>query len=110
MKLNRFTRGAGLGVILSAALVSLTACADEEKEPPREPNKDLLPFSVGFTLEGEPVVLDANGERIPPTEVAFPIKATAIERVDSVTLVQYRGSHVQLIKVAGKYFAIPLPH
>lgn len=97
---------------LCAALlsVSLSACAEETKTEPTTPARDLMPFSIGFDLKGEPVLLDENGNRIPPTDIQFPIKATAIESVDSITMVQYRGSHFKLIKTSAGWYKVPLPH
>ncbi len=90
--------------------VSLSACAEEIRTEPTTPARDLMPFSIGFDLKGEPVLLDEKGNRIPPSDVQFPIKATAIESVDSITMVQYRGSHVKLIKTSVGWYAVPLPH
>ncbi len=98
-------------LLACAMAFSLAACADESKEPETRPiDRKLLPFSIGFDLDGQPVVLDEKGNRIEPTQVTFPIKATEIESVDSISMVQYKGSHVKLIKIGNKYYAIPLPH
>lgn len=110
MILDSVVRGVGKVVVLASVAFSLAACADDKTSEPAQPAKDMMPFSIGFDLKGEPVLLDASGSRIPPTEVDFPIKATAIEQVESITLVQYVGSHVKLVKIGGKYYAVPLPH
>lgn len=94
----------------SLMTVSLSACAEETRTEPTTPTRDLMPFSIGFDLKGEPVLLDEKGKRIPPSDIQFPIKATAIESIDSITVVQYRGSHVKLVKTSAGVYAIPLPH
>lgn len=106
------TKAHKIAYTLCASLltVSLSACAEETKIEPTTPARDLMPFSIGFDLKGDPVLLDEKGNRIPPSDVQFPIKATAIESVDTITMVQYRGSHVKLLKTSGGWYAIPLPH
>ncbi|AUM11817.1 hypothetical protein [Ketobacter alkanivorans] len=96
--------------VLLGMAISLSACADEKRPQDTVPSTELRPYSIGFEKDGTPVVLDAKGNIIEPSDVKFPIKATEIESVESITLVQYRGSHVQLMKIGGRLYAIPLPH
>ncbi|MBR9909714.1 MAG: hypothetical protein GYB33_05110 [Gammaproteobacteria bacterium] len=90
---------------------TLSACAEYRPKPNPDPQEgDYLPFSIRFDRTGTPIVLDAQGKRVPPRDVNFPIPATAIEKVEALTYVQYRGSHVALIRVGGQMFIIPLAH
>lgn len=107
MRLNKMV-GAKLMAVLM--VLSVSACAEEEKPTRPIGNADLVPFFIGFTGDGKPVVIDENGDVIEPTRVDFPIKATAIESMGSITMVQYRGSHFKLIKVGNSVYSIPLPH
>lgn len=110
MQIMTKSQRAAYALFATLLTVSLSACAEESRTEPPQPSRDLMPFSIGFDLKGDPVLLDEKGNRIPPTDVQFPIKATAIESVESITLVQYRGSHVKLIKTSGGWFTVPLPH
>lgn len=99
--------------LLMALLVPLLACAQEDGEDKRKPNPDekkYQPFSIRFDMDGNPVLLDKDGKFIRPEVLPFPIKATSIERVDSIVIVQATGSHFKVIKANNKEYKIPLPH
>lgn len=99
--------------ILLALVIPLYACAQEAKEDKPKPNPDgrqYQPFSIKFDLDGTPVLLDAAGEVIKPQVLQYPIKATSIERVDSVVILQATGSHFKVVKANNKEYIIPLPH
>ena len=100
-----------VAVIVLMAL-SFSACSKEDdvSHSGHNTNKNLLPFSIAFDLKGNPLLVDQEGNRIKPTDVQFPIKATAIERIDSISIVQYRGSHITLVKIGNRYYPMPLPH
>lgn len=95
--------------VLALCFLSITACAQEEEKMP-EPRKDLMPFTISFKLDGAPVLLDESGREIEPKQIEYPLHATAIERIDTLTLVQAKGSHYKLIKLNGKEYYIPLKH
>ncbi len=89
---------------------ALSACAEY---PPRDPggmDSEYLPFSIKFDQKGNMVVVDAEGKPVPPREAAFPIPATSIEKIEALSYVQYRGSHVALIVNGGRMYIIKLPH
>lgn len=110
MKLSKVVSNAGRIFVVMALTYSCAACGDDKEQQPQGPGKDYLPFSIVFDKAGNPILLDEKGNRIPPVEQEFPISATAIENVESLTIVQYRGSHVQLIKIGGRFYSIPLAH
>lgn len=96
----------GLGVML----LPLSACA-QEKAPTAATRTDLEPFSIHFDTKGNIVMLDEEGNAIPQKEVSFPIKTTAIEGMDALSVVKYHGSHVYVIRTAsGAVYHIPGKH
>ncbi len=92
--------------------MTLNACATDTTKPTDDPNMNsrYLPFSIVFDKRGNLVVLDLNGKPLEFTETSFPIKATEIQKVESFSYVQYRGSHVGLIVRGGQMIKIKLPH
>ncbi|MCG8533986.1 MAG: hypothetical protein MI808_02725 [Pseudomonadales bacterium] len=97
------------GVFAGLLAVSVSACSQEKPTTPKK-GDDLLPFNVSFDRNGAPVLVDENGEKIKPVEVEFPIKATAVERIDTVTIVQIRGSHFKMVKIGSTYYKLVMPH
>ncbi len=100
--------------VVSMMAFSLGACASDYTN--RKPidsmveEGKLLPFMIVFDQTGKPILVDERGETIAPIEENYPIKTTAIERIDSITIVQYRGSHVFRYIQNGITSEILLPH
>ena len=99
-------------VVACLMTLTLSACAaDSTKGTDGGQMRDkYLPFSIMFDQRGNPVIVDRDGNELVFEEAQFPIKSTAIEKIESITYVQYRGSHVGLVIRGGKMVAIPLPH
>ena len=91
-----------------ALAIPVSACCQEK--PPVESRKELMPFTISFTSDGKPVLLDAAGKPIEPTKLKYPLHATAIERIDSISLVQARGSHYKVVVMNGVEYHIKLKH
>ncbi len=68
------------------------------------------PFSITFDMQGNPIVLGANGKIIPPSRVTFPIKdVKAIANVNTITAIEVYGSHYYVLKIGGDNYVIDLP-
>ena len=92
------------------AIVSLSACSHMKDNIKGVPTPDnTVPFSIGFDLEGKPVIFDQKGKRIRPQAVDFPVKATEVQSMETITAIAIKGSCFWLVYAAGKYYQIPLP-
>jgi len=114
IRFARLVSAVFLGSILASA-VSLSGCdsgkeehtdssvvvdgsGKDERHP--TPGKDaLLPFSIGFTLEGRPVILNAKGE-VEQWEVKkLPVSTKAVYEIGTVTYAIVQGSCKVMVKV-----------
>lgn len=98
-------------VFLAHAFLALSACAvagDYKQDTPRV-EKELLPFSIGFRLDGTAVVLDENNKVVQPKEVSLPTKAEAIEALGNISYVKYKGSCKVMMVIGGVYYLFDLP-
>lgn len=119
MNLKPLAKGLFNAVAAFSIGVFVIACSDGngKNEDPNGPggnggveNKNLLPYSLHFTKEGDVVVLDRKGMPVESREIDFPIKeVTAIEDVQSFTSVIYKGSCVQILIINNKPKPYPLP-
>ncbi len=107
-----------LATVALACLMS-AACAQNKPYPPRpEPTPttpgNTLPYSVAFTLQGEPVVLGPDGRPLPPRRINFPIpgrNVKAITRMVNFNAIEVLGSHYLVYCFGpGFCFCIDLPH
>ncbi len=84
-----------LGCMLISGL-PLHACAiDYGNQPP--PAQEEPKHSITIDDTGAIVVRDARGKPIKGEEVQFPVKAEAIEEIETLTIVRARGSHFKVI-------------
>lgn len=108
---------------VTLALTSLTACAGDPLstatlgKPGKDrsaatsyPTEGRLPFVIAFDAKGTPMVVDAKGEAIKPISAEFPIKTSEIRSLETMTMMEFQGSHAYLIKIGGNYYMIKLPH
>ena len=105
--LKSIARAVSFAVLCTTAL---NACAEYPRKSADSQSAEYLPFSIRFDQKGNVIVLDENGRPVPPRDVEFPVRATALENVGSLSYVQYRGSHKMMIVVGGRAYIIPLPH
>ena len=111
MRKSIHTKYTKVFVLLGFLAASVSACSSEKGyEKPKPMGDDLLPFAIGFTKSGAPLIIDANGNRVEPEKIEFPLETKALERIDNITVLQIRGSHYKLFKLGNSYFKIPLPH
>lgn len=96
-------------LMLLTLTLSATGC-DAQEERPTKPGNHLMPFSISFTLDGKPVLLGEDGRPLESTKLEYPLHATAIERIDSIVMVQAKGSHYKAIILNGVEYHIPLRH
>lgn len=73
-------------------------------------NKTDFAYTISFTAEGEPSVLDAKGRPAKARRVCGPIKADKIVRVRTMSIVEAEGSHYIVINLDGALYQIDLPH
>lgn len=80
-------------------------------DPGQSPDgsRHYLPYSIRFDKKGAPVVVDQNGNSIPVVEVQPPLKATALESIQSMSSVIYKGSCKQVFYIGGKLYEVNLP-
>lgn len=102
-----------LGTALLLATLGFTqiSCARSHKyEAPRsEGTKVEAPFYITFSREGDPIVLDGEGNQVKPMgEVAKIPEPATIVRTSQVTVLEIRGSHYYLLYINGQYYLIPL--
>ena len=81
----------------------------EEQTRPSPDKPRYLPYSIRFDLNGNPVVVDERGKVAELEEVKLPVKATELVDVQTISVVTYAGSCVQLYNIGGKLYAISLP-
>ena len=105
-------------------LVSLGAC---EMMRPMKPGPDapppvdqsdsvdhgkpgrFLPYSIRFDKDGKPLIVDEKGKVIPGAVVKTPLRATAVESIQSMGSVIYKGSCKQVFSIGGRLIEVDLP-
>src|SRR3989337_1942276 len=91
-------------------LLPIGACAEMPmKHSSTAKTGDLPAVQIGFDGKGSLFIKDGEGNMVRPTQVDFPINATAIEEIETITLIRVRGSHYYLMRVGGTYYKIHLP-
>ena len=105
-------RNARNGLLLALAAILISACAHrgDDVKGPKTPSY-TVPFSISFDRQGDPVVFDQEGNKIPPAQKdLFPVKeVTEIKSMKTVTAIVVKGSCFWLLEAAGKSYQIPLP-
>lgn len=102
--------GKHLCAISIAGALSACAIADvKQQTPEKERPQKYLPFVLGFTAEGLPVVMDKSGNPIEPERASLPVKATEIEALQTISYIKYKGSCKILMYMGGKYYQFVLP-
>ena len=104
--------------LVTAVLLCLmsAACAQNKPAPPRTdpPQGDILPYSIGFTTKGEPVVLGRDGRPLPAKQVTFPIPGSSVKQVTRMlnfNAVEVLGSQYLIYCIGPGYcFCIDLPN
>ncbi len=95
------------------AVIILNGCAGKGGylyQPPEKTLEKTVPFSITFDMQGNPIVLGANGKRILPSRVTFPIKdVKAIANVNTITAIEVYGSHYYVLEIGGDDYVIDLP-
>ena len=93
------------------------ACAQNKPAPPRYDSPaqgDILPYSIGFTTKGEPVVLGPNGRPLPSKQVNFPIPGSSVKQVTRMlnfNAIEILGSQYLIYCFGPGYcFCIDLPN
>ena len=123
-QLGRKFKGVGKVIVAAPLLLSLAACElmppmkDRPTSPPAT-NQDqgngnekpgrFLPYSIRFDKEGKPVIVDQKGNAIAVKEVKPPLRATALESIQSMGSVIYKGSCKQVFNIGGKLYEVDLP-
>lgn len=126
MQKNNKTLRTHLGHALLATglfATSLTACAGDPMSTATMgktgmdrttatsyPTEGRLPFAIVFDAKGAPILVDAKGEPIKPTSIDFPVKTSEIRSLETMTMMEFQGSHAYLVKIGGNYYMIKLPH
>ena len=90
----------------------LGGCAHmgDSYQPPGKAPLETVPFSITFDLQGNPIVLTPDGERIKPERVDFPIREVkAIGSIKTISAVQVFGSHYYVLNIADDFYVIDLP-
>lgn len=108
MKMAKFHNLLGYGV-LAVAAISTIACSPMQHVKGSSTPAYAVPFSISFDREGNPVVFDEKGETIQPAQVDYPVTATEIRSVNSITAMVVKGSCFYLLQAAGRSYQIPLP-
>jgi hypothetical protein len=105
--------------LVTAVLLCLmsAACAQNKPAPTRPDGPaqgDILPYSIGFTTKGEPVVLGPNGRPLPSRQVSFPIPGSSVKqltRMLNFNAIEVRGSDYLIHCFGPGYcFCIDLPN
>ena len=105
MKPLKIASALGFSCILSAC-----ATAGVKKEDSTNVSQaEYLPFVVLFKADGTPVIKGRDGVDIQGEEVTFPVKATAIESLETISYIKYKGSCKVVMYIAGKYIQYTLP-
>ncbi|KAF0191428.1 MAG: hypothetical protein FD165_1762 [Gammaproteobacteria bacterium] len=98
-------------VFCGMVLLPIGACAEMPmKGSQGMSSNDMSVVQISFDGKGALVIKDSEGKVVKPARVEFPIKATAIEEIETITLIRVRGSHYYLMRVGGTYYSIPLLH
>lgn len=98
-------------ILTALVFLPISACADMPmKQSSTISSGDMPAVQIGFDGKGALIIKDSEGNAARPTQVEFPIKATAIEEIETITLIRVRGSHYYLMRVGGTYYKIQLPH
>ena len=84
-------------------------------DTPKEITASYHNFRIAFKASnGDPVVLDENGDEIDPTfsslEFASAAGSGSHIRQDNISAGLYRGSHFYVLVIGGAVYRINLPH
>ena len=106
--------GSKLVALFSAFFVvtMLSGCAHmgDLYQPPGKTPLETVPFSITFDLQGNPLVLTPEGERIKPERVDFPIREVkAIGNIKTISAVEVHGSHYYVLNIGDDFYVIDLP-
>ena len=71
-----------------------------------------MPINITFKNNGQPVIVDDNGNIIEGKPVEFPVRSRSIVSVQTFSVIQVVGSHFVIIDMAGNplRFDLPAPH
>lgn len=89
-------------------VLSACALADVKKEE-RPKDEQYLPFMIMFKADGTPVITGRDGEVVQGEEVSFPVKATSVDSLETISFIKYTGSCKVIMYIAGKYLQYTLP-
>lgn len=96
-----------LSLVLALAGLPLAACATGPAQKYPDQHSEAPRFTVSLDQGGNIVVHDANGKAIEGKDAKFPEKATAIEDVQTVTIVRARGSHYIVVCNPCRKYRLP---
>jgi len=85
-----------------------TSSKDTEQTRP-QPDARYLPYSIRFDLKGNPVVVDEKGRPAKMEPVEPPFKATSVADIQTISVVTYTGSCIQVYNIGGKLYSFSLP-
>ncbi len=68
-----------------------------------------LPYSIRFDLRGNPVIVDEKGNPAKLEAVEPPFKATSVADIQTISVVTYTGSCIQVYNIGGKLYSFSLP-
>ena len=99
-------------IILVSLFASACATADSKNMMQKQMTNDkYVPFSITFTTDGKPVIIDHKRMEVTPKEVKFPVKGIKeLRSMTSFTALEAIGSHYFLIQYDGKVYRIDIPH
>ncbi len=97
-------------LLLVFVAISISACAHrgDNVSGPNIPDY-VVPFSIGFDREGNPVIFDEKGNDIDPKFVDFPIESKEIQSVSTISAIAVKGSCFYLLQFGGNTRQIELP-